>query len=115
MKNEEIGRGAFLLGLAIAVIAGILTLVGQNFWLQNQTAGLWVLAVLGLIVGFLNITGKEIQNFLLGAIALMLVGNSAKTLGIAGLSTAVDAFNVFVATAALVVALKEIYQVTKEK
>ena len=54
-----VGKYAFLVGLVIAVAGG----VGfEQAWFG------WVLAVLGLVVGFLNISDKESQTFLLAAI-----------------------------------------------
>ena len=53
--TESIGKWAFILGVVIAVIAG---LVGG--WAAAYSPWiLLVLVVLGLIVGFLNISAKE--------------------------------------------------------
>ena len=49
------GKCAFVVGLVIAVAGG---LGFEQAWFG------WVLAVLGLIVGFLNINDKESQTFL---------------------------------------------------
>ena len=58
-----VGKYAFLVGLVIAVAGG----VGfEQAWFG------WVIAVLGLVVGFLNISDKESQTFLLAAIALIV-------------------------------------------
>ena len=52
--HEKIGRYAFLVGLVISVLAGFIEL---------GTMGLSLLVVLGIVVGFLNVTGKESQRF----------------------------------------------------
>ena len=51
-----VGKCAFVVGLVIAVAGG---LGFEQAWFG------WVLAVLGLIVGFLNVNDKESQTFLL--------------------------------------------------
>ena len=108
MKMEAIGRYAFIVGLVISVLAGFIDIGAM---------GLAALVVLGIVVGFLNVTGKEVERFLIGTIALMLVGTVGINLpAVGGLVTNIlSAFVSFVAGAALVVALKEIYGITKEK
>lgn len=111
MDKELIGRWAFIVGLVISVAAGFVPLSGAMY------AGL---VVLGVIVGFLNVTGDEVQKFLLGTVALMLVGtglgNAMQTLDSTGtVSGVLSAFTAFVAGAALLVALKEVYTITKSK
>ena len=59
----QMGKWAFIVGFVICVVAGLLI---AEPWMY------WVLAVLGLIVGFMNITGEETKTFLLAAIGLML-------------------------------------------
>ena len=108
MNKQAIGRYAFLVGLIISVIAGFVTLDA------TIVAGL---VVLGVIVGFLNVTGDEVQKFLLGTVALLLVGSAlAVTLKTLPMVPGVlNAFTSFVAGAALLVALKEVYTITKSQ
>jgi hypothetical protein len=105
--QEKVGRYAFIIGLVISVLAG---------FIEIGTTGLTLLVVLGVIVGFLNVTGKEAQRFLIGTVALMLVGSIGINLPAVGatVTSIVSAFVSFVAGAALIVALKEVYSVTKE-
>lgn len=110
MNLEKVGRIAFYIGLIISVIAGFAN-VGYM--------GILALVVLGIIVGALNVTGKEVQKFLLAAVALLLVGLAISTLG--GIQTVgpviqaiIDAFLAFVAGAALLVGLREIYEITSK-
>ena len=60
------GKWAFIIGLALAVIAGVIPTTIPNLAL--------ILVVLGLIVGFLNINEKDIVKLLVAIIALMAVG-----------------------------------------
>ena len=62
MSYEKLGGWAFILGVVIAIIAGL-----ASGALDAISAGYVTLAlvVLGLIVGFLNIGDKEVNNFLI--------------------------------------------------
>lgn len=107
MDANRIGRWAFLAGLIIAMLAGL------GF---EQTWFAWVLAALGLVVGFLNVTGEETHGFLLAAIGLMLSATAIRSLPYVGdiLTRMVTNLVVFLAPAVLVVALKALFQTAKE-
>ena len=110
MKDmSKYGVWAFYLGLVIALISG--TLFSMS-WMA------WVLAVLGLIVGILNVTDKEVQPFLVSTIALMLsFGSLATVFGAVGgttvVATVLSNVVVFISPAAAIVALKALYDITK--
>ena len=57
---------SFFFGYVIAVIAGI-------WWPDNEPV-LIVLLVMGFVVGFLNITHREVVPYLVAAIALIVIG-----------------------------------------
>lgn len=113
MDMEKIGGYAFLVGIIIAVLAA---------FIQMPEVPL-VLAVLGLIVGLLNIKDKEVKKFLLAAIAL---GMSSASLSPLAVTPAVGTYiamillpvfsniAVFVAPAAFIVALKTIYTIANK-
>jgi hypothetical protein len=103
MNTARIGKWAFILGLVIAVLAGLLL---QPDW------AIWVLAILGVIVGFLNVTAEDTQGFLLAAIALTLSATALNTIPVVGTAfELILPFVVaFVAGATIVIALKEIIQ-----
>jgi hypothetical protein len=107
--SAKAGHWAFLIGVVLAVIAGF---VPQ---LQSPTVT-WVLVLLGLIVGFLNVTAKETQEFLIAAVALVLAANAASDIVQLGLTMSVILSNIvtFVFPAALLVALKTIWQLASE-
>lgn len=107
MANLEFaGRILFYLGLIISVAAGFVN-VG--------TTGIYALVVFGIIVGLINVTGKELQTFLMATIALVLSGIALQ--GVLGPveGSILSAFIAFVAGAALIVALREVIIVTKGK
>lgn len=113
MVTQKIGAIAFILGIVVAIVAGVLAgFVGiYAGWITL------VLVVLGLVIGFLNVGDKDVTGFLIAAIALMAVGTARlEAIPFAGIYVASIVVNVaaFVAPAALVVALKEVWNIAKE-
>ncbi len=106
--DGKIGTWAFVIGLILAVIAGLIPTL-------QTPAVIWALVILGLIVGFLNVTERETTEFLVATIALMLVG-SAGAIPVLGLMILSILGNIvaFVAPAALVVALKAIWALAEK-
>lgn len=108
MKLKFVGKWAFIVGLVIAVLASFLT--------GFATTVALVLFLLGLVVGFLNVSGKDSTKFLLATIALLVGGLASMTaLSVFGivsvyLSTIVGNFIAFVSAAALVVAVKAVFE-----
>ena len=103
-RLEFYGKWAFVIGLVLAGVAGIL--------FEAEEAVFWMLAVLGVIVGLLNITQPETQSFLLAAIALILSATALNLIPIVGetLSQILEYVSAFVAGAMIVVALKALFQ-----
>ncbi len=108
--DKKTGHYAFLIAIALAVLAGLVPAL-QVTWVT------WALIVLGLIVGFLNITAKETTEFLVATIALMAVG----TAGLGVIPTAGNVIKIMllniqaiVVPAALIVALKAVYALAQE-
>ena len=120
-SQQQIGSYAFLIGVAIAIIAGVLYGSGQT-GILGSAAG-WVpliLIVLGIIVGFLNIKDKEIDKFLIASLALLAAPATALWLNEIPafgpfFSGIVGNVAVFVAPAALIVALKAIYALSSDQ
>ena len=107
MKLATIGKWAFIVGLVLAVLAGLFF---QPGW------AIWVLAILGVIVGLLNITVEETQGFLLASVALTLSATALNTLPVIGtaLSYVLPFVVAFVAGATIVVALKQLFQTARK-
>ena len=104
---KQVGKWAFIAGFALAVIAAFVTQVSWIYWL---------LAVLGVVVGFLNITAEETKGFLIAAIALILSATSVQAIPLVGeIVTRVMANVVaFMSAAVLVVALKSLFESAKD-
>jgi hypothetical protein len=109
--SSKIGFWAFIIGLIICVIAGFV-----SSWSQNS-AIIVVLIILGLIVGFLNITAKEITLFLVATIALIVTRGAFSSLSLWNLGKHLDQVFILVATlmapAAIVAAIKALWAVGK--
>jgi len=80
---KKIGSWLFLVGVLIALIAGII--VGTNIYADNELYIAMILSVLGFVVGILSffaigqITKDRIPTFLLGALILVVIGATAQT------------------------------------
>ncbi|MCS3902455.1 membrane associated rhomboid family serine protease [Methylohalomonas lacus] len=97
-----IGKWAFIAGLVIAVLAGF----GLDYsWVT------WVLAILGLVVGFLNVGEQETQTFLLAAIGMLMSASAISVIPYIGdIGTAIIANVVaFISAAILVVTLRSLF------
>ena len=103
----QLGKWAFIGGIVLAVVAAF---VSQTTWIY------WVLAVLGLVVGFLNVTAEETKGFLLSAVALILSASAVQGIPLVGeMVTAVMGNLVaFMSAAVLVVALKSLFETAKD-
>jgi hypothetical protein len=119
MNTETVGRWAFIAGVIIAILAGIAAAFGGA---MADWAPL-VMLILGIVVGLTTITEKETTPFLVAAIAL-LVANGGRAFLILdgvmpGLGTGIDTILVtlaaFVAPAAIIMAVKAIYNIGRAR
>ena len=109
-KKNTIGAWAFLIGVILAVIVGLLAL--------DATTGTWalVLVVLGLIIGLLNVSSAEIKDFMLTGTVLVIVSSlgGQTYLGlIPYVGDIIGALVVLFVPATIVVALKSVFALAK--
>ncbi|MBI4148929.1 hypothetical protein HY491_00630 [Candidatus Woesearchaeota archaeon] len=116
--DKRVGHYSYIVGVILAVVLGIAgTALGAAAigWLSS------LLVVLGLIVGFMNVTGRETKDFLMVSVILVIVaglGSAGDALGgvqligafLAGVFKQLLAF---VVPATVVVSLKEVLTFTK--
>jgi hypothetical protein len=104
---SQVGKWAFIGGIVLAVIAAFVT---QLSWIY------WALAVLGVIVGFLNVTAEESRGFLLAAVALILSASAVQAIPLVGETVTTIMANVvaFMSAAVLIVALKSLFETAKD-
>jgi hypothetical protein len=106
--DHKIGHWAFIVGILLAIISG---LVPQ---LQTSTVT-WILVILGLVVGLLNIADKEQEKFLVAVVALLIVGSAGAIPALGGIVLSILANIVALsAPAALIVALKVMYALASD-
>jgi hypothetical protein len=111
---ERVGPWAFILGLAIAVFSAA---TKQVFWL---------LGILGLIVGLLNISDKELTLYLLASLTFLLSANTlsltlSKLINVIPIISSWMSFidpllaniTLFVAPGAAIVALKALFTMSR--
>lgn len=116
--EKQIGNYSFIIGVVLAVVLGL-----AAPRLGSAAAWLWsLLVVLGLVVGFLNISGKETKEFLMVTVALVIVAyaasaqiNSWSNIQFVGqyLKGMFDSILAFVVPASVVVALKDVWELAK--
>ena len=113
--GKHIGKWAFLVGLLAAVVIAVMAGTGVPLW------AILLLAIDGIIVGVLNVTEDEASEFLIAAMAFMvsfivfarLFGEVLGGFPVVGVVFTM--LNVFVAPAALIVALKVMFDKARDK
>ena len=135
METEEIARWAYISFLVIAIIAGLaigyMAFNEGGFYATQSVADmhgyvLLIMLVLGIIIGIAgSITAKEITPFLIATIALMVAGSG----GVWSPLLQVEALEIlyyfavaitsyiaaFAAPAAVIIAIKGVLAMAKEK
>ncbi len=133
MTLEEIAKYAFMIFAIVAIVAGLA--VGYMAYDAGTWAGdvadihgylMLVMLILGIIVGLVSITAKEVTPFLIASIALIVAGITAdvwsplqnvevlEILYYIG-TTILWYFAAFAAPAAVIISMKSIWAMAKEK
>ncbi len=111
VDRVKLGHYSFIAGLIVAVIVALLPQARGDI-------AVWIMVTLGVVVGLLNITTKEINSFLIASMAL-IIASSASALSLAiiwtGLTVILGNVIVFVAPAAIVVSIKAVYALAQAK
>lgn len=109
-KKNLVGAWAFLIGVIIAVIFGFLS---YATWVG------WLLVIVGLIVGLLNINDEEVQPFLMAGVVLVIVSYfgagvfSEAKLGVAFLTNILSNLLMLFVPATIIVALKSVFGIAR--
>lgn len=116
--EKKIGDYAFIIGVVVAIILGIASqaLGGAVVWLTS------LLILAGLVIGFLNVTGKETKEFLWVSVALVVTAFAGNASGSLASVQVIGPYlqEIFkrilevVVPATIVVALKDIWGLAKE-
>ena len=107
-KENLIAAWAFLIGVVLAIILGF---VG----LQNQPLWLWVFVVLGLIIGLLNVTGNEVQPFLMAGIVLIIASALGQDVlsSVSQLNGMLEALLAIFVPAVVIVAIRHVFSLAR--
>jgi hypothetical protein len=111
MKGSIIGQWAFVVGVIVAVIVGI---IAAN---QGGAGAGWTMAlvVIGLIVGLLNVSDEETAPFLMSGVVLIIAsalgGNQLGTIPYAG--EILSALLAIFVPATIIVAIKNVFSIAK--
>ena len=118
-KENLIGAYAFLIGVILAVVAGLF----QRHLIGFASTILYaLLVILGLIIGFVNVNDKDSITFLLAGLALVVVsalGNNTLIFisnispVLSWLSDILSALLVLFVPATIIVALKTVFSIAK--
>lgn len=122
-KENSVGAWAFLAGVVLAILIGVSTTVIPIPALTAYSAQIYaILSILGLVVGFINVTGKDSQTFLLAGAVLVIVsrfGMDSVTGSLIGIGVGDTVSSIFAALlvlfvpATIVVALKTVFSIAK--
>ena len=122
-KENSIGAWAFLTGVVLAIIIGLSTNLISIPALTIYSKQIYaILVLLGIVVGFLNVTGKDTQTFLMAGTVLVIVsrfgmdGVTGSLIGIGigdAVSSVFGALIALFAPATIIVALKTVFSIAK--
>jgi hypothetical protein len=106
-SGQNLGSWAYLIGVVLALVFGLLGSLTDNL--------IYILVVLGVIVGLLNIGSGKTTPFLWAGVVLVVVailGQSA-VISIPVFSNMLHALAVLFVPATIVVALMHVFQLTE--
>ena len=132
MEMEEIARWSFVIFAIIAIVAGLA--VGYMAWnaplgwYDNNVENIngWVMIImliLGIIVGITSITAREVTPFLIATIALVVAANANVWSPLGKIHQILDFWATgilgyivaFAAPAAVIIAIKGVFAMAREK
>lgn len=118
-KENLIGAYAFLVGVILAVLVGILQ---QSLNVAKTSSMPYaILVILGIFVGFFNFSDKDSFTFLVASLSLVIVSGFGQTALIyvatvpilSSLSAVLSALMVMFVPATIIVALKTVFSIAK--
>lgn len=108
-KQNVLGAWAFLVGVILALIVGLLGLTSLSWTMA--------LVILGIIVGLLNVGGAELREFMLAGTVLVVVcafGGQGYLEIVPYVGEVLKALVVLFVPATIVVALKTVFALAKK-
>jgi len=122
-KENSIGAWAFLIGVILAVLIGLSTTILSLPNIVKYSAQIYgILVVLGIVIGFVWVPGKDSQTFLWTGAILVIVssfgmqGVRGSLIGVGIGDAAASVFGALLALfvpATIIVALKTVFGIAK--
>jgi hypothetical protein len=111
-KGKTLGAWAFLIGVIVAVVLGLFVSPAASYYMYLVI----LLVIIGLVIGLLNVSGKETQAFLLAGVALVVVSNFGKESfnSVSYLVNVLNALLILFVPATIVEALKSVFAIAKD-
>jgi uncharacterized membrane protein len=107
--GSVVGSWAFLVGVLLAIIFALFGELGSTL--------MWVLVVIGLIVGFLNVADEEVEPFLLsGAVLIIASALGQNVVDVSPLfSRVLSALLLIFVPATVIVAIKNVFSLARRR
>lgn len=122
-KENTLGAWAFLVGVILAIVIGLATTIIPIPTLTAYSKQIYaILVLLGILVGFLNVGGRDSQTFVIAGTVLVIVsrfgmdGVSGSVIGIGVGDAVASVFGALIALfapATIIVALKTVFAIAK--
>ena len=122
-KENSLGAWAFLLGVVLAIVVGLSTssFLSLSSITRFSAQIYGILVIIGLVIGFLNVTNRDSQTFMISGAILVIVsrfGMESVTGSLIGIGIGDVVTSIFGALLALfvpatiVVALKTLFSIS---
>ena len=123
---EKIGAWSFIIGVILAIIIGLAGgYMGMKVDIANPAQSsanvVLVLGLLGVIVGILNVTDREVGLFLIATIAFLTAATALeavlRAIPVVGnvLNPILSCVAIFVAPGAAIIAIKALWDISKAR
>lgn len=106
-KGNLLGGWAFLIGVVLAIVLGLLGTISQTWT--------FLLVIIGLIVGLLNVTEREVTPFLMSGVVLIIATSLSQTAmqEIKVFNDIMDALLAIFVPATIIVAIKNVFSLAR--
>jgi len=106
-SGNAIGSWSFLIGVVLAVVFGLFGALSQNV--------IYILMVLGIIVGLLNIADEEATPFMMAGAVLVIVATLGQSVvsSVSLFDGILQALTVLFVPATIIVALKSVFSLAR--
>ncbi|MBI2043985.1 hypothetical protein HYT24_01325 [Candidatus Pacearchaeota archaeon] len=122
-KENRVGAWAFLIGVILALVIGLATTLIPIPALTAYSKQIYaILVLLGIFVGFMNVTGRDSEKFMIAGAVLVIVsrlGMDSATGSLIGIGVGDAVRSIFgallalFAPATIVVALKTVFSIAR--